>query len=118
MAISSLTRMKKETLRTRSDLNMHSHTGPDPSLQSSPQQRRIALQSVGTRTLQEATLAARRKASELERQKTCGRENKLQLVMDTDSDPAANRAIKIAKAVFAELEDTARAADETNRGEE
>ena len=32
--------------------------------------------------------------------------------------PAANRAIKIAKAVFAELEDTARAADETNRGEE
>lgn len=32
--------------------------------------------------------------------------------------PAANRAIKIAKAVFAELEDTARAADETNRGKE
>ncbi|WP_425089167.1 4-carboxymuconolactone decarboxylase [Stappia sp.] len=32
--------------------------------------------------------------------------------------PAANRAIKIAKAVFAELGDTARAADETNRGEE
>eukprot|EP00936_MAST-01D_sp_MAST-1D-sp1_P001052 g1052.t1 len=73
---------------------MHSHIGANPSLPSSPQQRRIALQSVGTRTLQEATLAARRKASELERQKACRRENKLQLVVDTDSDPAANRAIE------------------------
>ena len=94
MAISSLTRMQKATLRTRSELNMHSHIGANPSLPSSPQQRRIALQSVGTRTLQEATLAARRKASELERQKACRQESKLRLVMDTDLDPAANRAIE------------------------
>ncbi|WP_029058189.1 4-carboxymuconolactone decarboxylase [Stappia stellulata] len=32
--------------------------------------------------------------------------------------PAANRAIKIAKAVFAEMEGAARAADTNNRGEE
>jgi 4-carboxymuconolactone decarboxylase len=32
--------------------------------------------------------------------------------------PAANRAIKIAKAVFAEMEDAARAADTNSRGEQ
>ena len=88
MAISSLTRMQKATLRTRSELNVHSQTGTNPSLHGSAQQRRVALQGVHARTLQEATLAARRKASELERQKTHDGGNRLQLAIDTDSDPA------------------------------